>query len=191
VSAPPAPTGADGGASLRPGSAGARFCAAVDAINDWFGRAFGLTVLLVVFAVIYEVVARGVFGVGTLWSNETTVYVSAVAYLIAGGYALRHHRHVRIDVVCQAFAPGTRARLDLLTFVFFVIYVGALVWVGGTMAWTSFLQGESTGSPWNPPIWPVKMAIPASGLLLLLQGVANLLREVVAARAERDGGAGR
>jgi TRAP-type mannitol/chloroaromatic compound transport system permease small subunit len=128
---------------------------------------------------------RGVFAQGTLWANETTIYVSAVAYLLAGGYALLHKRHVRIDVVYTHFSPRTRARVDLVMFAIFVIYVGALVWVGGTMAWTSFQQGESTGSPWNPPIWPVKAAIPAAGLLLLLQGIANLVREWHEGRAER------
>ena len=166
-----------GGSTLPHGSFAARFCDAVDAVNEWMGRAWGVTVLAVTFAVIYEVVSRGVFANATLWSNETTVYLSAMAYLIGGGYALRHRRHVRIDVVYQMFSPRTRARLDLATFVLFLIYAGTLTWVGGQMAWTSFLQSETTGSPWNPPIWPVKMAIALAGLLLLLQGIANLLRE--------------
>jgi TRAP-type mannitol/chloroaromatic compound transport system permease small subunit len=38
-------------------------------------------------------------------------------------------------------------------------------------------MGETTSTPWNPPIWPVKMAIPAAGVLLLLQGIANLVRD--------------
>jgi TRAP-type mannitol/chloroaromatic compound transport system permease small subunit len=173
-----------GPGALRPGSAAARFCAAVDALNEWIGRLFGVTILLVTFAVVYEIVARGGFGQGTLWSNETTIYVSAVAYLVAGGYGLRHYRHVRIDVVYQLFPARVRARVDLVTFAFFVIYVGALTWVGAAMAWTSIAQGETTGSPWNPPIWPVKLAIPLAGLLLLLQGVANLLREWKAAPGE-------
>ena len=46
------------------------------------------------------------------------------------------------------------------------------------MAWGSFLQSEGTGTPWNPPIWPVKTAIPIAGLLLLLQGIVNLVREL-------------
>jgi TRAP-type mannitol/chloroaromatic compound transport system permease small subunit len=166
-----------GKAPPPPDSFVARFCNTIDAVNEWMGRVWGATILLVTFAVMYEVVARGVFGQGTLWSNETTIYVSAVAYLIAGGYALRYRRHVRIDVVYQLFSPRARARVDLFTFVFFLVYAGTLTWVGAQMAWTSFLQGETTGSPWNPPIWPVKMAIPLAGLLLLLQGVANLLRE--------------
>ncbi len=133
---------------------------------------------------LYEVVSRGVFDQGTLWSNETTVYLSAIAYLIGGGYALAHRRHVRIDLVYDLLSPRKRAFLDLFTFVFFVLYAGALIWVGTTMGWTSFQQGEGTGTPWNPPIWPVKLAIPVAALLLLLQGVANLLRDTGVARPE-------
>ena len=60
----------------------------------------------------------------------------------------------------------------------FVLYAGTLVWIGWDMAWASIQQGETTGTPWNPPIWPVKLAIPVAGLLLLLQGIANLLRDL-------------
>jgi TRAP-type mannitol/chloroaromatic compound transport system permease small subunit len=52
------------------------------------------------------------------------------------------------------------------------------------MGWTSFTQSEGTGTPWNPPIWPVKLAIPIAGALLLLQGIANLLRDLGVAQRE-------
>ena len=168
-----------GGEAPRPSPAIVRFCDAVDCVNEWTGRVFGLAIVVVTFAVIYEVVARGAFQSATLWANEVTIYLSAMAYLVAGGYALLHHRHVRIDVVYLLFPPRMRARVDLATFVFFLLYAGTLVWIGGQMAWTSFLQRETTGSPWDPPIWPVKMAIALAGVLLLLQGIANLLRELV------------
>ena len=155
-----------------------RFCDGVDRINCWLGRFWALAIFGITLAILYEVVSRSFFGQGTLWSNETTVYLSAVAYLIGGGYALAHRRHVRIDVIYERLSPRTRAKLDLFTFVFFVVYAGALIWVGTTMAWTSYLQGETTGTPWNPPIWPVKFAIPIAGALLLLQGIANLLRDL-------------
>jgi len=70
-----------------------------------------------------------------------------------------------------------RLRIDLITALFFFLYVGALVWIGGLMAWDSFMQNETTGTPWNPLIWPVKLAIPVAGVLLIFQGIANLLRE--------------
>ena len=155
-----------------------RFCDAVDRVNEWIGVLIGLTVIVVTGAVIYEVVARSAFGKPTLWSNETTIYLSAMTYLLAGGYALRHRRHVRIDLVYERRSRKTQARLDLITFVFFVGYAGTLLWVGFEMAWDSFLQRETTATPWDPPIWPVKMAIPLAGLLLLLQGIANILRDL-------------
>ncbi|MCC7326391.1 MAG: TRAP transporter small permease subunit [Burkholderiales bacterium] len=154
-----------------------RFCDAVDGLNEWMGRIWGTAILVVTFAVVYEVVARTFFAHATTWANETTIYLSAMAYLICGGYALRYRRHVRIDVVYQLFSPAARKRLDLVAFVFFAGYVGALVWVGTDMAWTSLQQSEGTGTPWNPRIWPVKMAIPIAAVLLLLQGTADLLRE--------------
>ncbi len=161
-----------------------RYCDLVDRVNSGVGRFWALAIFGVTLAVLYEVVSRGVFGRGTLWSNETTVYLSAVAYLIGGGYALAHRRHVRIDLIYEHLSPRARAILDLFTFVFFVLYAGALIWVGTTMGWTSLQQGEGTGTPWNPPIWPVKLAIPVAALLLLLQGIANLLRDIGVARPE-------
>ena len=161
-----------------------RYCNLVDRLNTWVGRGCALTIFVVVFAVLYEVIARGVFGQATIWANETTIYLSAVAYLVSGGYALAHRRHVRIDVLYERLALRTRAKLDFFTFAFFVIYMGALVWVGTTLAWGSFLEAEGTGTPWNPRIWPVKFAIPLAGLLLLLQGVSNLLRDLGVAQAE-------
>ncbi len=161
-----------------------RYCDLVDRVNSGIGRFWALAIFGVTLAVLYEVVSRSVFGQGTLWSNETTVYLSAVAYLIGGGYALAHRRHVRIDLIYERLPPRARAILDLFTFVFFLLYAGALIWVGTTMGWTSFLQGEGTGTPWNPPIWPVKLAIPVAAVLLLLQGIANLLRDTGVARPE-------
>lgn len=168
-----------GGACAHPfRSAATRFCDGVDRANEWMGSLWGYSILIVTLAVLYEVVARTLFDRPTIWSNETVIYVSAVAYLLGGAYAHLYYRHVRIDLIYHRLGPKARARLDLVTFVFFLFYVGALVWVGSQMAWDSFNQGETTGTPWNPPIWPVKVAIPFAGLLLLVQGVANLLREI-------------
>ena len=86
-----------------------------------------------------------------------------MAYLLAGGYALLHRRHVRIDVLYEALSPRTGARLDAVTFVFFVAYCLTLIWSAAIDAWNSFQIGETTGTPWNPvdlagqggdPGWP-------------------------------------
>jgi TRAP-type mannitol/chloroaromatic compound transport system permease small subunit len=154
-----------------------RFCRVVDRLNAWVGLFWGYAIILVTFAVAFEIVSRSVFHYGTIWANETTIYLSAMAYLLGGGYALQHRRHVSIDFVYILLKPRARRGLDLFAFVFFLGYAGTLTWIGSRMAWTSYLQNEGTGTPWDPIIWPVKMAIPVAGLLLLLQGIVNLLRD--------------
>lgn len=175
-----------GGGRWPQGGAFAAFCAAVDGLNTWVARFWGASIIIVTFAILYEVVARGLFGRATVWANETTVYLSAVTYLLGGGYALLKRGHVRIDLVYGVLPPRLKMIADLISFICFALYVGALVWIGTQMAWSSFLQSEGTGTPWNPPIWPVKAAIPLAGLLLLLQGIVNLAREMgVVPEAER------
>lgn len=174
----PAPPNAGADIPGQPGGALERACDLIDRLNETVGLVFGFSIVAVTAAVLYEVVSRTVFGAPTSWANETTIYLSAMSYLLVGGYALLHHRHVRIDVLYQLLVPRTRVRLDAFTFLFFLAYMLTLIWAGGNVAWDSFQIGETTSTPWNPPIWPVKAAIPLAGVLLLLQGVANLLREV-------------
>lgn len=173
-------TGAErvGDDAPRPTGLLERCCDLIDRINEWSGLFWGSTIVLVTAAVLYEVVARTVFGAPTQWGNETTIYLSAMAYLLAGGYALLHRRHVRIDVLYQALSRRTQLRLDAFTFLFFLAYMLTLIWIGGKDAWNAFQIGETTSTPWNPVIWPVKLAIPVAGVLLLLQGIANLLRDL-------------
>jgi len=175
----PAEGGRETRAGQRPhGTLLARLCAAVDRLNTWVARFWGASIIIVTIAILYEVVARGFFGRATIWANETTIYLSAVTYLLGGGYALLKRGHVRIDLIYGVLTPRLKLVADFASFACFAIYVGALLWVGTQMAWTSFLQSEGTGTPWNPPIWPVKLAIPVAGLLLLLQGIVNLLRDM-------------
>ena len=176
--------GEPAGGQARQLSAAARFCNTVDRANEWLGLVWGYAILIVTLAVIYEVIARTLLDSPTTWSNETVIYVSAVAYLLGGAYAHQHYRHVRIDLIYERLSPKMRLRIDLITSVFFFLYVGSLVWVGGLMAWDSFMQNETTGTPWNPLIWPVKLAIPVAGVLLIFQGIANLLREAGYAEPE-------
>ena len=69
-----------------------------------------------------------------------------------------------------------------MTLVFFLFYLGTLIWAGWIWAWDSMKLGETTGTPWNPPIWPVKLAIPVAAALVLLQGIANVIRDFQATR---------
>lgn len=156
----------------------ARACDAIDAVDDAIGRWLGPVIVLVTAAILYEILMRSAFSAATVWANEAVIYGSSAVYLLAGGYAMRHGRHVKLDGFVEALPAWLRGTLPLARLPFMLGYALTLVVVGGASAWTSFLQGEATGTPWNPPIWPVKACIPAAGLLLALQMLADTAREM-------------
>ncbi len=164
----------------------ATYCRIIDRINDTVGWLLGPVIVFVSAAIIYEVVSRGAFSRATVWVNESVIYGSSAVYLLVGGYALLHRRHVRIDLLLGLISPRATRILDMVVLPFLVAYALALIWAGGGLAWTSFTQSEGTGSPWNPPIWPVKACIPLAGLLVLLQAFSNLFRDLGLAPPRRQ-----
>jgi TRAP-type mannitol/chloroaromatic compound transport system permease small subunit len=170
--------GGENSESTRHKPAIVAFCERVDRLNEGVGWLLGPMIVFVAAAILYEVISRGAFNVATLWVSESSVYGSAAVYLLAGGYAMLHRRHVRIDLVLGSLSPRLAHALDVIVLPFLILYLGALIVVGADIAWTSFLQGEGTGSPWNPRIWPIKACIPLAGFLLLLQAFSNLFRDL-------------
>jgi TRAP-type mannitol/chloroaromatic compound transport system permease small subunit len=152
-------------------------------VNEWVGRLAGLLILLVVAIIAREVIARSVFHSPALWADESMTYIAGFVYVLGGGYALLHRRHVTVDMVYELFGWRGRRLCDLLAFVLFSAYCLTLIWFGWDMAVTSFLQNETSGTLWNPPIWPVKFAIPIAGALLYLQGLANLIENFSSGKA--------
>lgn len=144
-------------------------------VNEWVGRVAGLLILVVVFIIAREVVARGVFHAPSLWADESMTYIAGFVYVLGGGYALLHRRHVTVDMVYERFGFVGQRICDVLAFILFSMYCLTLIWYGMDLGLTSLAQHETSGTLWDPVIWPVKFAIPLGGLLLLLQGVANLI----------------
>lgn len=153
------------------------FESAVDRLNEWVGRIVGFAIVAVVLIIVREIVARGVFNAPSLWADESMTYLAGMGYVLGGGYTLLHRKHVIVDLVYEHLSARSRLVMDCLTFVLFALYMGTLIWFGWKFAWASFGQSETSGTLWSPPVWPVKFMIPASGALLLLQGIANLLRD--------------
>jgi len=150
----------------------------IDKISIWSGNLFSVTNPIIIIIVVYEISLRYVFDAPTIWANEAVIYLAAVSYLMGGAYSHYFRAHVRVDILYLRFSPRTRAILDTITFFFTFLYLGSLVWVGTEYALESLKVLEKTGSPWNPPIYPLKFAIPIGALLLLLQSIANFVRDL-------------
>jgi TRAP-type mannitol/chloroaromatic compound transport system permease small subunit len=153
-------------------------------VNEWVGRISGLLIVVVVLIILKEIVGRGVFNAPSLWADESMTYLAGMAYALGGGFTLLHRKHVIVDLVYQPIANrggNLKKLVDVVAFGLFSIYCLTLIYFGWELAMTSIGQKEGSGTLWNPALWPVKLAIPIAGALLLLQGFANLLVDLGAA----------
>ena len=98
--------------------------------------------------------------------------------MLGAAYALLHRAHVRTDVLVGRFSPRTQEIFAAIASVIFFLYVGLLLWNGTIMAWNSVLRNEYMTTTFRSPLWPVKLTIPIGATLLLIQGIANLVRNI-------------
>jgi TRAP-type mannitol/chloroaromatic compound transport system permease small subunit len=152
---------------------------AVDTINDWVGKALSLGVLFMFGLVLIEVIRRYFLNSPTVWGNELTQLVFGVYTVLAGGYVLKWGGHVNVDIFYGRFSTRGRAIVDIITFFLFFIFCGMLLIYGGSLAWESLSRLEHSQSAWNPPLYPVKLMIPTGAFLLMIQGIAKLVRDIV------------
>jgi len=157
------------------------FTAGVTRLNDAVGRAVALIIFAMFIFLLLEVGFRYLLNAPTVWTNELTQMLFGVYAVMSGAYVLAHDGHVNVDLIHSNLAPRKRAGLDIVTSVVLFIFTLTLLWFGIEMAWNSISDWETSYSAWNPPIWPVKLAIPVGTALLVLQGLAKLLQDITVA----------
>ncbi|PUB18622.1 TRAP-type mannitol/chloroaromatic compound transport system permease small subunit [Yoonia sediminilitoris] len=155
-----------------------KFVHAVEGLSLWVGRAFGWCILILTLSVSYEVFVRYVLNAPTVWAFDMMVQMYGALFLMAGPYALAQDSHVRGDVVYRLFSVKWQARVDFLLYLlFFFPGILALFWYGWEIASDSWRYKEvSWNSPARIQIYFFKTLIPLAGGLLLLQGLAELVR---------------
>jgi TRAP-type mannitol/chloroaromatic compound transport system permease small subunit len=152
----------------------------IDQVSEWTGKATSYLILLLTGVITYEVVLRYGFNAPTIWAQETSTYIFGAFFMLGGAYVMHHDGHVRVDIIYSRLSPRGRAITDLITFpIFFFLFLGILVIEGTNMAIWSWSIWEHTQSPWSPPIYPLKTVIPVAALLLVLQGAARYIRDVL------------
>ena len=162
-----------------------RWLLCIDRISAFFGKAFAWLIVALTLLISAEVFSRYVLNSPNDWVWDTTYIMYGVLFMMAGAYTLSRNGHVRGDVLYGFFPVRVQAGLDLLLyFVFFIPGVVALVWAGTSFAETSWaIREHSSVTASGPPVYHFKTFIPIAGALLLLQGLAEIVRCVIALRS--------
>ncbi len=150
----------------------------------WVAKLAAWVILPMTGALVYEVVSRYVFGNPTAWAYDMTYMMAGTLFMLGAAYALRNGSHVRADFLLTALKPRWQALIDLALYLFvYFPAIGVFFWLSVGFAAQSVRQHETyPESPWMPIIYPLKIVMPVTLGLLLLQGLAEVLKAQWTAR---------
>jgi len=153
----------------------------VDKLSTFVGHAFSWLIVVLTVLMTWEVLSRRFFDAPHAWTFDAQIQLYGVLFMMSGAYTLAKSGHVRGDVLYGFFAPRVQAGLDLtLYLLFFLPGITALAWAGYYYAGESWAIGERSNIMSNgPPIYTFKTFIPLAGGLLLVQGLAEIVRCVL------------
>ncbi|MFN3868909.1 MAG: TRAP transporter small permease subunit, partial [Hyphomicrobiaceae bacterium] len=170
--------------TAEPSNSTVRIVRAIDRIAIWTGFVVSWLIVPMVFALVYEVAARYLFNAPTIWAYDVTFMTYGTFFMLGAAYTMQRGGHIRTDTFYADWSPRTQGMVD--TFCYLIIFFPPLLiflTVTWDFFWVSFMRDErSVTSPWLPRIWPLKAVLPLTCVLLLLQGVAELLRSIHAWR---------
>ncbi|WP_349774955.1 TRAP transporter small permease subunit [Rhabdaerophilum sp. SD176] len=157
---------------------------AVDRLSTAVGKLGAWAILILTFAMGYEVFARYVMRAPTEWAFDASYILYGALFMLAGPYALARNGHVRGDFLYRQWPAKRQAILDLVLYIlFFFPGILALCYAGFTFASFSWIIKEhSSNSPNGPPLYHFKALIPIVGGLMVLQGAAEVTRCIVCLR---------
>jgi TRAP-type mannitol/chloroaromatic compound transport system permease small subunit len=163
-----------------------RFIEFADRLSAWFGKAFAWAIMVMTLGVGYEVIVRRLLGAPTSWAFDVSYIMYGTLFMMGGAYTLSRNGHVRGDFLYRLWKPRTQATVEFILYIlFFFPGVTALVITGWKYAARSWSYGEvSVNSPAGIPIFQFKSVIVAAGILLFIQGIAQMMRCI---RCIRDG----
>ena len=151
----------------------------IDTVNDRVAILLSYFLFFFFVLLLVEVVLRYFFNSPTVWANELAQMLFGAYAILAGGYILRIGGHVNVDILYSRLSRKSRAALDIVTSLLFFLFCGMLLIYGGSLAWDSLSRFEHSQSAWNPPLYPAKLMIPLAAFLLMLQGLAKLIRDIL------------
>ena len=150
---------------------------AVDRASTRLGQTFAWLIVALTCLIAWEVFSRYVLNTPHDWALDVQIQMYGTLFMLAGAYTLAKNGHVRGDVLYGFFEPRTQAWVDLILYgLFFLPGIVALTWAGWTFAQESIAIRESTFSATPLPLYPFKFMIPVAGLMLLLQGLVEIVR---------------
>ena len=158
--------------------------AALDKTSDITGKATAFLILPMMYVLGHEVISRYYFNAPTIWAGDIALILYGIYFMIGSPYCLKEGMHIRTDFLYHRWSNKTKGLVDMIIYVFLYMPTHIIfLEIGWKYFFKSFKQGEVIiSSPWMPIIWPMKLAIPVSIVLMLMQGLSETIKSYYAWR---------
>jgi len=150
----------------------------VDGFSDVIGKIVSLGMLFLVFSISYECFSRYLFNAPTIWVFETNYMVNGSAFMLGCAYALLKGAHVRTDIFWDTFSERKKGLIDFWSYLI-LFYPTMIIFfiISADDAWYAYeLSERSEQTPWRPLLWPFRAAVPMMALLMMIQGISEVLK---------------
>lgn len=161
------------------------FVHAVDATNKYVGKFSMYLVFAMIGILLYEPIARNLFGKSSIWAVEMAQFTMAAYYLLGGGYSLILKGHVRMDLLYGRWSDKKKALVDAFTGIFLIFYIVFLLYGAWSSIEYAVMYGERRNSAWAPYMAPIKIIMGIGVLLMLLQVIATFFKDLAKVRGEK------
>ncbi len=152
----------------------------IDGMSEWTGKLFSWLVIPLTVLIVFEVFTRRFLNAPTIWTFELSNFLYGAHFMLVAAYGLLHKSHVCIDLFVIKGSKRLQVTLDLISyFILFFPLIAVLLYHGFVFAKDSWLTWETSWSAWGPPLYPIKTVIPITGLMLLLQGISEVIKKIV------------
>ncbi len=156
-----------------------RLARLIDALTEQVGRAARWLILLAALISAGNALMRYAFNLSSNAWLEIQWYLFAAVFLLCAGYALKHNQHVRIDVLSNRLSRRSQVRIEIFGTLVFLLPMALLILV---LSWPVFVDswrsGEVSSNANGLVLWPARALVPAGFALLVLQGLAELIKRI-------------
>lgn len=163
-------------------------CKGIDRVNELLGNLFSVLVLAILGVILCEVVLRRVFNRPQVWTQELTIMLFAAYIILICAYGFQKKAFVAVDVVFVMLPKAAQYILHIITYLCFLVpFVFWILPKSYYFFLRAYTSNEQTYSVWAAPTWPVKFCFFFGILLLAVQTVSEILKQVVALVEEIQG----
>lgn len=155
----------------------------IDWLNERIGRSAIWLILAAILISAVNAVVRKLFNTSSNAWLEVQWYLYGGAFMLAAAYTLKHNEHVRIDIFYASRSRRTQHWIDLFGHVLFLMpFVAIMVWMLVPYALQAWRSGQVSTNAGGLVIWPARFILVAGFVLLLIQGISEIIKKIAVIR---------